>query len=371
MGAFEYDADLFEYSSVLQWADILIHILDQIVLESNTSINLITLLNNESRVQVLNRSAGKNVDMTYEPTNLAEIFERSLNHSPNSIAILAADASYTYEDLDRKANNLANHIRRYVSGSVNIIGVLLERSPNFIISMLAILKTGNVYLPLSSEHPTERIRFMLIDSQATLVITDDTLNESIYDELISIHPAIKILNLSQKTDYVNNYEVNQVNTISKSKEITPIHSAQLAYIIYTSGSTGKPKGVAVPHLGVINMAREHAIAFDIHPNDRVLQFASLIFDGSIQEIFSAFYARATLIMPSKKMRMDNSFSIANYIKQYSITHITIPPSLLEALDLESLKLLKNLTVAGEACPLQVAKNYSYLFVHWQHGFHGA
>ena len=358
IGAFEYDADLFEYSSVLQWAEILIHILDQIVLESNTSINLITLLNNESRTQVLNRSAGKNVDMTYEPSNLPEIFERSLNHSPNSIAILAEDASYTYEELDRKVNNLANHIRRYVSGSVNIIGVLLERSPNFIISMLAILKTGNVYLPLSSEHPTKRIRFMLIDSQATLVITDDALNESIYDELISIHPAIKILNLSQKINYVNNCEVDQVDTISKSKEITQIHSAQLAYIIYTSGSTGTPKGVAVQHLGAINMAREHAIAFDIHPNDRVLQFASLIFDGSIQEIFSAFYARATLIMPSKKMRMDTSFSIANYIKQYSITHITIPPSLLEALDLESLKLLKNLTVAGEACPLQVTKNYS-------------
>lgn len=358
MGAFEYDADLFEYESVVQWADILIHIIDQIALDSNASINTLTLLNNKLRKQALISSMGKNVDMAHEPANLVELFERSLHYSPNAIAILTEDTSYTYEDLNQKANALADQIRRHVSGFENTIAVFLDRSPDFIICMLAILKSGNVYLPLSREYPIERIRFMLMDSQTTLVIIDDSIDQLIHGELASILPAIQILNLSQKTNTVNNWGLDKVTVSSQYNNSSQIHSGQLAYIIYTSGSTGIPKGVAVPHFGAINMAREKTIAFDIHPNDRVLQFASLVFDGSIQEIFSAFYARATLVMPSKEMRMDTAFAIPNYINHYSITHITLPPSLLETLDLGSLELLKNLAVAGEACPLLVAKKYS-------------
>jgi amino acid adenylation domain-containing protein len=358
MGAFEYDADLFAHTSVLQWADTLVHLLNQIAENPNKSINQLSLMNTHSREEVLTRSTGKFIEMAEEPKTLVDLFERSVTHSPNLIAILSSDTSYTYDDLNKKVDNLAQHIRRHVSNSEKIIAVLLERSPEFIISLLAILKTGNTYLPLSLEHPLERIGYILSNSQASLLITDKSLDSTIKDMLMTNHSDIQILNISPELLSTPSLVNETVKGLDPYINFSKIHSAQLAYMIYTSGSTGMPKGVAVPHQGAINMVKDMVIACDIHPNDRYLQFASPVFDGSIQEIFSTFYAMATLVMPSKEMRMNTALSIPSYIKQYSITHMTLPPSLLESLDIESLKSLKNLVVAGEACPILVAEKYS-------------
>lgn len=354
MGALEYDADLFMHESVVQWSDALVYLLDQISVNPNASINQLALLNQQSRERVLAKSTGQYIDITNEPKTLDELFQRSANESPESIAILSAGTSYTYKELKYEADKIAARIRKEIKGSENVIAVMLKRSPEFIISMLAILKSGNVYLPISREYPIERIQYMLADSQAVMAIVDDSLDSPIREELNNHFNLIKLLNISKNPDAEIDFHENNSEALSlelKSPE-------QLAYIIYTSGSTGRPKGVAVPHLGAINMARVKSIAFEIYPNDRVLQFASLVFDGSIQEIFSAFYAKATLVMPSQEMRMNTAYSISEYITDYSLTHITLPPSLLETLNPESLKPLKNLAVAGEACPIQVANNYS-------------
>lgn len=358
MGALEYDADLFAHTSIAQWSEMLVHLLNQIAEDPNKSINQLSLMNPQSREKVLSRSTGKFIEMAKEPKTLVEIFERSVMRSPNSIAILSGDTSYTYDELNKKVNNLAQNIRRQISSSENIIAVLLERSPEFIISLLAILKTGNTYLPLSLEYPLERIGYILSNSQASLLITDNTTDWSIKDMLMTNHSELQILNLSQELISTNPLLNDIFDGSNQDTDFPQIHSDQLAYVIYTSGSTGVPKGVAVPHSGAINMAKDMVIACDMHKNDRYLQFASLVFDGSIQEIFSSFYVMATLVMPSKEMRMNTALSLPNYIKQYSITHMTLPPSLLESLDIESFKPIKNLVVAGEACPIHVAEKYS-------------
>lgn len=358
MGAFEYDADLFAHQSVLQWTEILIQLLDQIANNTAVSINRLHLLNHQASDLVRRSSHGPYFDKNDDAPNLVELFQTSLRCAPKAIAILSEDTSYTYEYLDRISSILAKNIQASIHGVENIIAVLLDRSPECIVSLLAIMKTGNIYLPISPEYPIERIRNVLLNSQATLVITEDTIDKKTIEKITGNNSKLEIFNLTNHAQYCKDLKNIALYESHAFNPPSVIHPENLAYIIYTSGSTGMPKGVAIPHGGAVNMARAKTIAFNIDPGDRVLQFASLAFDGSIQEIFSAFYAQATLILPSKEMRMDTAYSLPDYIQQYAVTHATLPPSLLETLDVDGLKSLKNLAVAGEACPMPIAKKYS-------------
>jgi amino acid adenylation domain-containing protein len=212
-----------------------------------------------------------------------------------------------------------------------------------IVGLLGILKAGGAYLPLDPDYPSERLQFAIADAQLSLLLTQ----EGLIDKLPE-HQARLIL-LDRFTE-----EINQ----NSQDNLTGVVTANnLANLIYTSGSTGKPKGVMVEHRGLFNLAQAQIKTFNLQSNSRILQFASLNFDASIWEIILAMGAGATLYLDTKDALMPG-LPLMGRLKDYAITHITLPPSALAALPLEEIPELQTIIVAGEACSEELIKQWA-------------
>jgi amino acid adenylation domain-containing protein len=216
-----------------------------------------------------------------------------------------------------------------------VVATLLPRSNDLIVSLLAILKAGGAWLPLDPAYPADRLLHMLDDGDAHLVLTHGPLPAEFAIgrhalDLTAIHPD------------------------EPEFPLPDIDPQSLAYIIYTSGTTGRPKGVLVPHTGIANLAAAQAEAFRIGPNSRVYQFASPSFDAAVAEIFHALATGATLCLPTDGDTLD----IGRHLVQSRTTHVTLPPSVLAALDPAELPDLATVVVAGEAASGALLRTWS-------------
>jgi len=222
-----------------------------------------------------------------------------------------------------------------------LVGLCVERSPLMLIGLLGILKAGGAYIPLDPDYPTERISFMLEDSQVSLLLTQQHLLSQLPQ-----HQAQPIC-----------LEEMEIDPNSQENLTGVVTASHLANVIYTSGSTGKPKGVMVEHKGLYNLALAQIEAFGVKEKSRVLQFASLSFDACLSEILMSLGAGATLYLGTKEALMPGT-PLIERLRDYSITHITLPPSALAVLPHEELPVLQTIIVAGEACSPQLMKKWS-------------
>ncbi|MFM7910426.1 MAG: non-ribosomal peptide synthetase, partial [Microcystis sp.] len=221
--------------------------------------------------------------------------------------------------------------------------ICLERSLDMIVGLLGILKAGGAYLPLDPDYPSERLQFAIADAQLSFLLTQEGLINKLPE-----HQARLIL-LEQIGK-----EINQ----NSQDNLTGVVTANnLANLIYTSGSTGKPKGVMVEHRGLFNLAQAQIKTFNVQSNSRLLQFASLNFDASIWEIIMAIGAGATLYLDTKDALMPG-LPLMGRLKDYGITHVTLPPSALAALPLEEIPELQTIIVGGEACSEELSKQWA-------------
>ena len=223
---------------------------------------------------------------------LHRMFEQSAITYPDQIAIeyidYLQDSSFetkkiSYADLNKKANKVASFLISKKIKPESIVAFSLNRSPEMIITLLGILKSGAAYLPIDPNYPEERKIYMLKDSVANILITSDELIngfEHFNGEKVTID---NILNDPEESLGIENPKIN-------------ISSENLAYVIYTSGSTGKPKGVGVSHRSVSNYIVSTSGEYGINSEDKILQFASISFDAAAEEIYHAFYKGATLVL---------------------------------------------------------------------------
>ncbi len=187
---------------------------------------------------------------------------------------------------------------------------------------------------------------MLGDSGAQQVITNSsTLGHCELADFAQLQ-IIDLENLAQQTQI----EGYSPQAITDSERVRPLLPEHLAYVIYTLGSTGTPKGVGIAHAGTINLASAQVSTFAIDSVSKVLQFASQAFDASISEIITTFSVGATLVLPPSSAGLSKAIELANTIARHEITHATIPPALLAALEAKEVVALETLIVAGEACP---------------------
>ncbi|MET8150672.1 amino acid adenylation domain-containing protein [Actinoplanes sp. NPDC049668] len=248
------------------------------------------------------------------------------------VALRHGDRTVTYAELNARADRLATRLRELGVGTDTIVGLLLPREPDLIIATLAVLRAGGAFLPLDPAYPAERINWMITDAAPAVVLTDgracpgdspvEVIDHDAYRELPPAPPA------------------------------TP-HGDDLAYVIYTSGSTGRPKGVAVPHRAMLNLRYAQNRHLDVRPGDRVLQFAASSFDASVWELVMALTNGASLVLPPPgadpgDLRHDAA----------TLTHMTLPPSLLDRLDPADFPSLRVLVTAGEACNAEHAARWS-------------
>ncbi|HEX3252482.1 MAG TPA: amino acid adenylation domain-containing protein [Pyrinomonadaceae bacterium] len=258
---------------------------------------------------------------------LADLFERQVARTPEAIALIAGDDHLTYAELDREAEQLALHLGRLGVGPENLVGVCLERSARLVVAVLAVLKAGGAYLPLDPAYPAERLRLMLEDSGAGVLLTER--------ELIGDLP-------------VNDAQVVYVGEVDREVEgkclrlgSQPEH---LAYVIYTSGSTGKPKGVAISHRSAATLLYWAHDFFSSPELSGVLASTSVCFDLSIFELFVPLTCGGSVIL------VDDVLQLPELPATNEVTLInTVPSAMAELVRLDAVpSSVRTVNLAGEA-----------------------
>jgi amino acid adenylation domain-containing protein len=219
---------------------------------------------------------------------ITQLFEEQVLKSPNAIALRRHDKLMTYGELNKKANRLSRYLMAHGVKNGDNVGILVSRSFDMIIGMLAIMKAGGAYVPIDPDYPLDRQEYILKNSAVEMVITD------------SEYP---LTNLLSETQLIKLKEIN----IDNLKNINPqvaVDSAQLAYTIYTSGSTGMPKGVMIEHHSAVNLILWVNTEFNVGPEDCLLFITSMCFDLSVYDIFGLLAAGGSIVMVEKQELMD-------------------------------------------------------------------
>ena len=269
------------------------------------------LLMPAERLEMLALSAGP---AGMEGPCVHELVRQQAERTPDAPAIEAGGTVLTYRELMRRAGLLARRLRSQGIGPESVVGLCVERSPEMVVGMLGILEAGGVYLPLDPVYPRERLSFMQEDSGARVVLTQESLAEGVE----GIEGAAPV-------------------------------PANGAYIIYTSGSTGRPKGVLVPHSALVNYVLSTAVEGGIGPHDRVLQFASMSFDTSAEEIYPCLTRGATLVLRDDAMGSSPEIFLRE-VERLGITVLDLPTAFwheLVAQDLEWPASVRLVILGGE------------------------
>ncbi|MBV5326344.1 MAG: amino acid adenylation domain-containing protein [Chlorobium sp.] len=234
------------------------------------------------------------------------LFELQAERTPDNIALCCDDVQMTFRELNKKANHLAHLLIQRGVGPDIPVGLCLTRSVYLAVGILGILKAGGGYVPLDSQYPEERIRYMARDSGMRLAVTDEA-----SAHVLSFDREMRLV-LLDKSD-AGESEHSYDNPVFRAG------AENTAYIMYTSGTSGTPKGVAVPHRGVANLAVSAVNNYALKSSDRVLQFFSVSFDGSVEEIFMTLAVGATLVIRT----FNAAISVTDFLFHLEKNEITV------------------------------------------------
>ena len=245
------------------------------------------------------------------------LFEQQVELTPYATAVIHERAQLTYSELNARANQLAHYLKSLGVGPERRVGICLERSIEMVVAVLATLKAGGAYLPLDPTYPRSRLDFMLQDGGVEVLLTNDRLLENL--------PGYggRIVRLGDQGSEAADNETELINAQSKDNLSEAPAAANLAYVIYTSGSTGTPKGTMIEHDSLVNFTRAAAEAYEISPADRVLQFASLSFDTSAEEIFPALCQGACLVLRTDSM-ISSAVDFFGGCTEFGVTVLDLP-----------------------------------------------
>ena len=284
----EYDTDLFEPSRVERMAQHFQVLLSAVVANVESPIGELPLLTDVERRQLLivwNETAAE-----YPGDKcIHDLFELQVRKAPEAVALIDADRRMSYGDLNRQANQLARYLQRKGVGRETLVGICVERSIEMVIALLGVLKAGAAYVPLDPTYPEQRLRFMLGDSQASVVLT-----QTKFAKLFSAN-AGQIVSLDQDWK-----EIGSESTKNLQNQSLPNN---LAYVIYTSGSTGKPKGVGIEHRSAASFIHWALEVFSHDELAGVLASTSICFDLSVFELFVTLSSGGKVIIAEDVLRL--------------------------------------------------------------------
>jgi amino acid adenylation domain-containing protein len=305
----EYNTDLFDRSTIQRLMGHFQVILEAVVKDPTQRVAHLPLLTEVERDQIFlqwNDTKGPDCDASC----LSDLFERQAKETPEAVALIstAPIGQLTYEELNNRANQLAHYLRRLEVGPETAVGICMKRSSEMMIAVLGVLKSGGAYVPLDPEYPRDRLAFMLEDSRATVLLTQQQLIDHLPDHQVRI--------VSLDSDW---REIGRESEDDPRPLTTPDN---LAYIIYTSGSTGRPKAVAMPHRPLVNLIN-YQTRLERLRAPRTLQFASLSFDVSCQELFSTWTAGGSLVLIDEEVRLDGR-ELERVLSQQQVERIYLP-----------------------------------------------
>jgi amino acid adenylation domain-containing protein len=342
VGSLEYNTDLFDTATISRMLEHFQTLLEGIVANPEQRLSDLPILTQPERQQLL---VEWNDTQTEYPKDVCihQLFEAQVQQTPNAVALVFQNQQLTYHELNIRANLLAHHLQALGVKPEVLVGICVERSLEMVVGLLGILKAGGAYVPLDPDYPSDRLAYMLADSQVPVLLTQEKLMSG-----LSEHQA-RMVCLDR--------DWGVTLTESEENPVSGVKPENLAYVIYTSGSTGKPKGVLVTHQGLCNLGSAQIRLFDLHSDSRVLQFASFSFDASIWEIVMALCSGAMLCLGTRESLLPGP-TLMQFLLEYAITHMTLPPSALATLPIEELPALQNIIVAGEACSTGLVGQWS-------------
>ncbi|MGD2084878.1 MAG: amino acid adenylation domain-containing protein [Candidatus Aminicenantes bacterium] len=340
--SYKYNKLSFDRASIQILSHHFIHVIEKILTDVTRKVSDLEILLEEEKRKILfdfnNTAAQYPKDKT-----IHHIFAEQTQKSPDHIALIFKYVELTYQELNKRADQLA-HLLQWKKMQVNsIVGLMVERSIEMIVGMLAILKAGGGYLPIDADYPGDRLKFMMADSAAKILVTDQVLSNE-----INFEDQEEIISVSDMTNRV---------PLSRHYQPAPALATSLAYVIYTSGSTGIPKGVLVEHGSVVNLVYSQKDQFDINEKDRVLQFSTICFDASVEQIFIALFSGAVLVLIDKGTLLDAG-KFEAFIASRAITHLHAVPSFLDNMQLENRYNLKRILSGGDVCPVSLAQKWN-------------
>ncbi|HAF13801.1 MAG TPA: non-ribosomal peptide synthetase [Blastocatellia bacterium] len=302
-----YDRARFDDEAIRRLLVHLQMLLERLPADAEAFVSRLSPLTHLEREQILVQ--WNDTDVPSAPVSVQKRFEAQVERTPDAAAVIFDDQQLSYRELNRRANQLAHHLRRLGVGADVKVGIGIDRSVEMVIGVLATLKAGGAYVPLDPEYPRERMQLMLDDARCPVLLT----NERVFRTLPETESAV--LWLDRDWDkFASESDDNPRNEID---------GENLAYVIYTSGSTGQPKGVAMTERALANLLSwqlEHAGSF---PAARTLQFTSLSFDVSFQEIFSTWCSGGTLLLISDELRRD-ALSLLRFLDEQKVERIFLP-----------------------------------------------
>ncbi|HYO67456.1 MAG TPA: amino acid adenylation domain-containing protein, partial [Archangium sp.] len=314
-GALEYRSDLFEASTAARMMEHLRLLLEDAVAHPEQRLSQLSLMSEAERHRVL---VEWNATATgpSRPACVHGLFEAQASRTPDAVAVVFEGSQLTYAQLERRANQLAHALNARGVRPGDRVALCLERSLEMAVAVLAVLEAGAAYVPLDPAYPAERLSFMLEDAGVSLVLTQSSLASS-----LPTGTRLQVMCVDTEAETLSRQPVH-----APAHELSP---ESACYVIYTSGSTGKPKGVALPHRALSNLL-EWQLRQSVLPAPTTLQFASLSFDVSFQELFSTWCSGGTLVIPTAPVRQDMPALLA-YLERHGVQRLFLPFVALQAL----------------------------------------
>ena len=304
-GWFEYNTDLFRPETIYSMQDHFRILLEGVLGEGEHTLDELPLLSAAEQEQVLSRW---NATQSHYPEEacLPELFEAQAGRTPDQPAVIFGSQSLSYRELNQRANGLAHRLRQLGVGPDVLVAVCLERSIEMAVAVLGVLKAGGATVPLDPGYPAERLAAVLSDACAPVLLTQSRLAGQLPEhsgQALDLD-CIDWQALEQPPEWISTPE-------------------NLAYVIYTSGSTGRPKGIAMPHQPLVNLVHWQLSHWTLPAPARTLQFASLSFDVSFQEIFSTWCSGGTLYMIPEELRRDPP-ALLSFLSEQQIERLFLP-----------------------------------------------
>lgn len=356
--SFEYATKLFSEEFIQDLSNHYLNILNVILENENTKIEDICMLSKEEKNKILFEFNDTKTDYEKNKT-ISELFEEQVEKTPNNIAVVHENESLTFKELNEKSNSLANFLRNNGVTKNSLVGIMLNRSLEVIIAMLAVVKAGGAYIPIDPTYPKDRINYMLDSSHAEILLTKKHLENNIeFKNKISI---------DLKNSDVYKFSTENLKNINEPED--------LIYCIFTSGSTGKPKGVMIPHRVISNFTNycNNYVEYLKNPNyDAIVSITTISFDLFVYEALISLQKGLKLIISNENEQTTPQL-LNNLIEKNNANILQSTPSIMQIFlnnleNMPALKKLKYVILAGEQLPLSLVQELHKLNIVVYNGY---
>ncbi|AVF26547.1 non-ribosomal peptide synthase/polyketide synthase [Paenibacillus larvae] len=336
---FEYNAEVYERTSIERMRGHLLQIMNQIVADSDIAIEHLELLTEDELLHMFN-----DTEALYPQQMVHQLFEAQTERVPDQAAVICENEQLTYRQLNERANRLARTLRAKGVQADQLVAIISHHSTELIVGILAVLKAGGAYVPIDPEYPEDRIRYMLEDSRAKIVLTRREIRQH-----LNYEGDIVLL------DEPSSYHKDRSNLVPASG------TGNLAYVIYTSGSTGKPKGVLIEHQGLTNYIWWAKEVYVKGEKTNFPLYSSISFDLTVTSLFTPLVTGNTIIAYRGE---DKTELLANIVKDPRVDIIKLTPAhlhVLKEMNIADESTVRKMIVGGENLSTRLAESISSQF----------